>query len=251
MKVYFIGAGPGDPGLLTLKGKKVIEKADIIIYAGSLTSKNILKLAKKGAEIYDSAGMTLDDIFELFREAKSTDKVIARIHSGDPSIYGATQEQMDWCEDEKIDYEVIPGVSSFAAACASLKQELTLPGVSQTVILTRISGRTEVPKNEDLGELAKIGSTMVIFLSVQEIDRVVESLKAGYSLATPVAVVERASWPDEKKVIGCLHDIAAKVKDAGIKSQALIIVGHILEKDYQRSRLYDKHFEHSFRKKRI
>ncbi|GFP37811.1 precorrin-4/cobalt-precorrin-4 C11-methyltransferase, partial [Candidatus Hakubella thermalkaliphila] len=156
MKVYFIGAGPGDPELLTLKAKKVIEKADIIIYAGSLTNKDILKLAKKGAKIYDSARMTLDDIFKLLREAKSTDKVIARIHSGDPSIYGATQEQMDWCEDEKIDYEVIPGVSSFAAACASLKQELTLPGVSQTVILTRISGRTEVPKNEDLGELAKI-----------------------------------------------------------------------------------------------
>ncbi|MDP3731525.1 MAG: cobalt-precorrin-4/precorrin-4 C(11)-methyltransferase, partial [Candidatus Omnitrophota bacterium] len=182
-------------------------------------------------------------------KAKPTAKIVARIHSGDPSVYGAIQEQMDWCEEEKIDYCVIPGVSSFQAAAASLKQELTLPGVSQTVILTRISGRTKVPEKEDLQKLAQSRSTMVIFLSVQEIGRVIKKLKDSYALNTPVAVIEKVSFPEERKIIGTLENIARKVKKSGITRQALIIVGDVLKKSYQKSKLYDKSFKHMFRRR--
>ena len=250
-KVYFIGAGPGDLELLTLKAVKLIRKADVIIYAGSLVNKDILKFAKKVAVSYDSAKMTLEEVLGIIDREKSTKKIIARLHTGDPSLYGAIQEQMDWCEKEGIAYEVIPGVSSFQAAAASLRQEFTLPGVSQTVILTRLSGRTKVPQKEDLEKLAKIRATLVIFLSVQDIARVVKKLKYGYNQDTPVAVVERASWPDERGIQGTLEDIAKKVKAAGIKRQALIIVGEVLrKKGYQSSRLYDKNFAHGFRKAR-
>jgi precorrin-4/cobalt-precorrin-4 C11-methyltransferase len=248
MKVYFIGAGPGDIELLTIKAVKIIKEADVIIYAGSLVSKDILKFAKDKAEIYDSSKMELEEIFRVIKEAKPNCKVVARIHSGDPSIYGAIQEQMDWCEAQGIEYEVIPGISSASASACSLKQELTLPNVSQTVIFTRIAGRTTVPQNESLKNLAKIGATLVIFLSIHRIEEVVEELKEGYSLDTPVAVVAKASWPQEQKIMGTLEDIAKKVIDAGIKRQALIIVGNVLRKDYERSRLYDGRFEHGFRK---
>ncbi|HAH20808.1 MAG: precorrin-4 C(11)-methyltransferase [Omnitrophica WOR_2 bacterium GWF2_43_52] len=249
LKVYFIGAGPGDVELLTLKAARIIRKADIIIYAGSLVNKDILGFAKKAAVSYDSAKMTLEEVIGIIENEKSNKKIIARLHTGDPSLYGAIQEQMDWCEKEKIAYEVIPGVSSFQAAAASLKQEFTLPGVSQTVILTRLSGRTKVPKREDLEQLAKIRATLVIFLSVQDIARVVKKLKCGYVQNTPVIVVERVSWPDERKISGTLADIAKKVKQAGIKRQALIIIGDVLRKKYRLSKLYDKNFTHGFRKK--
>lgn len=249
LKIYFIGAGPGDLELLTLKALKVIRKADIIIYAGSLVNKDVLKFAKKAAVSYDSAKMTLEEVLGIIEKEKFNKKIIARLHTGDPSLYGAIQEQMDWCEKEGIAYEVIPGVSSFQAAAASLKQEFTLPGVSQTVILTRLSGRTKVPPKEDLEKLAKIRATLVIFLSVQDIGRVVSKLKRGYCQDTPVAVVERVSWPDERRIQGTLADIVKKVKAAGIKRQALIIVGEVLrKKGYQPSRLYDKGFGHGFRK---
>lgn len=249
MKIYFIGAGPGDPKLLTIKAMDAIKKADVIIYAGSLVNRDILKFAKKSAALYDSSKMNLEEALGIMQIAKRREKTVARIHSGDPSIYGAIQEQMDWCEKEGIDYSVIPGVSSFQAAAASLKQEFTLPGVSQTVILTRISGRTKCPVKEDLQRLSGIKATMVIFLSVQEISRVVKKLKVGYGLDTPVAVIEKVSYPDERKVVGTLKDIAKRVKAAGIKRQALIIIGDCLKKDYQKSKLYDKNFEHSFRRK--
>lgn len=251
MKIYFIGAGPGDPELLTLKAAKIIKQAGIIIYAGSLVNKDILKFAKRGAVFYDSASMNLEDVLAVFSAAKSTGKIIARVHSGDPSIYGAIQEQMDWCKAQGIGFEVIPGVSSFQAAAASLKQEFTLPGVSQTVILTRISGRTDVPAKEDLRQLAKIRATMVIFLSIQEIDRVVRKLRQGYKIDTPVAVIEKVSYPGERKITGTLKDIAKKVNSAKIKRQALIIVGDALRGEYQKSKLYDKDFEHGFRKKKV
>ena len=248
LKVYFIGAGPGDLELLTLKAVKIIRMADVIIYAGSLVNKDILKFAKKAAMNYDSAKMALEEVLGIIEKEKSNKKIIARLHTGDPCIYGAIQEQMDWCEKEKIDYEVIPGVSSYQAAAASLRQEFTLPGVSQTVILTRLSGRTKVPPKEDLAKLAKIRATLVIFLSVQDIGRVVKKLKCGYANDTPVVVVVKASWPDERKIYGTLADIAKKVKAAGIKRQALIIVGEVLrKKGYQPSRLYDKNFAHGFR----
>ncbi len=248
MRVYFIGAGPGDPELLTIKAAKIIRKADIIIYAGSLINKNIMKSARKDAGFYDASRMSLEEILRVIKKAEPTGRIIARIHCGDPSIYGAVQENMDWCGRRGIDYTVIPGISSFQAAAASLKQELTLPGVSQTVILTRLSGRTKVPAREDLQKLAKAKATMVIFLSVNDIERVIEKLRKGYGMDTPAAVIEKVSFPDERKITGTLRNIAKKVKEAGIARQAIIIVGDVLKKKYQKSRLYDKYFEHMFRK---
>lgn len=249
MKVYFIGAGPGDPELLTLKAKKIIAKADIIIYTGSLVSKEVLKFAKASAKIYNSAKINLEQIVKVFKKAQSTNKNVARLHTGDPSIYGAIQEQMDFCQKEEISYEVIPGVSSFCAAAASLKQELTLPDISQTVILTRASGRTKVPKQEDLIKLAKIRATLVIFLSIDRINEVVKKILSGYNSNTPAVVVYRASWPDERTISGTLSDIAVKVKKSGIKKQALIFVGEVLAKSgFKKSCLYNKAFSHGFRK---
>lgn len=247
MKVYFIGAGPGDPELLTIKAGKIISKADIIIYAGSLVNRDVLKFAKKNAKLFDSSGMILNEILDIYKKTKPGRKIIARIHSGDPSIYGAIQEQMDFCRKQDIEYEVIPGVSSFQAAGAALRQEFTLPGVSQTVILTRVSGRTKVPAREDLDRLAKIKAAMIIFLSIQEIGRVIAKLRKGYGLNTPAAVVEKVSLPDERIITGTLRDISKKVEDAGIKRHALIIVGDVLRKEYKKSRLYDKGFKHSYR----
>ncbi len=249
MRVYFIGAGPGDPELLTVKAERMIKKADIIIYAGSLINIDIIKSAKKGAKLYDASGMNLDQILQIMKKAEPTGKIIARIHSGDPSIYGAIQEQMDWCEKQGIDYSVIPGVSSFQAAAASLRQELTLPGVSQTIILTRISGRTQVSAKEDLRKLANARATMVIFLSIDKIEGVVKKVKKGYGLDTPVAVIEKVSFPGEIKITGTLRDIVKKVKKARIKRQALIIIGDVLNKNYRKSKLYDKYFGHMFREK--
>ncbi len=252
MIVYFIGAGPGDPELLTIKAKKTIEAADIIIYAGSLINKGILKFARTSTLTYDSSNMTLEQVLEIMRKAKATKKIIARIHSGDPSLYGAIQEQIIWCEEEKISYEVIPGVSSFCAGAAALNQELTLPNISQTVIITRLSGRTKVPEKEDLKVLARIKATLVIFLSIQDIDTAVAQLLCGYNNDTPVAVVSKASWPDEKIIRGTLKDIAKKVKQADIKRQALIFVGEVLRKEgFEKSKLYDKNFTHSYRKKNV
>lgn len=249
MKVYFIGAGPGDPELLTIKATKIIKSSDLIIYAGSLVNKDILKFARKEALLYNSAAMTLDEVLTIFAKEKSTDKIIARVHSGDPSIYGAIQEQIDWCQKREIDYEVIPGISSFQAAASTLKQELTLPGVSQTIILTRITGRTKVPHREDIEKLARSKSTMVIFLSVHKIGQVVKKLKKSYRLDTPVAVIEKVSFPDERRLLGTLSDIARKVEEAGMRRQAIIIVGDVLKRKYKKSKLYDKDFVHGFRKK--
>ncbi|MBS3921463.1 MAG: precorrin-4 C(11)-methyltransferase [Deltaproteobacteria bacterium] len=250
MKVYFIGAGPGDPELLTLKAKRILEESDIVIYAGSLINMDILKFTRRNAALHDSSTMELGEILEIYKEAKKAGRTVARIHTGDLSIYSALQEQLDWCDKEGIDSEIIPGISSFQAAAASLKRELTLPGVSQTLILTRISGRTEVPAREGLEDLARTKATMVIFLSTHEIERVVDQLAKGYGEDTPVAVVEKASWSEERKIIGTLGSIAEKVKEAGIKRQALIIVGDVLGKTYQKSKLYDANFEHGFRKKK-
>lgn len=248
--IYFIGAGPGDPKLLTIKAKEKIQRADIIIYAGSLVNKAILKLAKDSALIYDSSKMSLGEVLGIMRKAKRAKKTLARVHSGDPSLYGAIQEQALYCEKEKIPYEIIPGVSSFCAGAAALKQELTLPDISQTVIITRLSGRTKVPEKENLRAISRIKATLVVFLSVQDIDKVVKRLLCGYNNDTPVAVVSKASWPDEKIIKGTLKDIAGKVKQAGIKRQALIFVGDVLKrKGFQKSRLYDKGFTHSYRLK--
>lgn len=249
MKVYFIGAGPGDPELSTIKAEKIIRKAEIIIYAGSLINKKILEYAPKNSPKYDSSKMTLHEVLNIYRNAKSSKKIIARIHSGDPSIYSSIQEQINWCEEEKIEYEIIPGVSSFCAGAAALSQELTLPGISQTVIITRISGRTKVPKKEDLKYLSKIGATLIIFLSADKIKKVVKKLLFGYRSDTPAAVVCKASWPGQKIIKGTLKDIAGLVKKEGMTRQALIYVGDVLKKTgFQKSKLYDKKFSHLFRK---
>lgn len=252
MMVYFLGAGPGDPKLLTIKAKETIGRANIIIYAGSLVNKAILKFAPAKALIYDSSRMTLEEVLKIMLRAKFTKKIIARIHSGDPSLYGAIQEQLLWCEKENIPYEVIPGVSSFCAGAAALKQELTLPDVSQTVIITRLAGKTRVPKKENLRAIARIRATLVIFLSIQDINKVVRALLCGYNKDTPVAIVSKASWPDAKIIRGALKDIVRKVKQARIKRQALIFVGDVLKREgFKKSRLYDKNFTHSYREKGV
>ena len=247
-KVYFIGAGPGDPELITLKGYKKIQEADVIIYAGSLVNPQVIENKKENAKVYNSASMTLPEVLEVMERAHREDKIVARVHTGDPSIYGAIREQMDALEEMGISYEVIPGVSSFVASAAQLKKEFTLPEVSQTVILTRMAGRTPVPEKESLKSLAKHQASMAIFLSVQAIDQVVEELMTSYSGNTPVAVVQRATWEDEKIVEGTLEDIVEKVKAANITKTAQILVGSFLGNEYALSKLYDENFTHEYRK---
>lgn len=248
-QVTFIGAGPGDPELITLKGVKAIQNAQVVIYAGSLVNPEILRYAQPDAKVYNSASMTLEEVLKVTEEAVSEGLAVVRVHTGDPSIYGAIQEQMDALETKGISYSVIPGVSSILAAAASLKREYTLPGVSQTVILTRKEGRTPVPVKEQLAELARHGATMGIFLSVQDIEQVMQELRSGYTEDTPVAVVYKASWPEEKILRGCIADIAAKVKAEGIGKTALILVGRFLGNEYERSLLYHPGFSHEFREK--
>lgn len=243
--VYFIGAGPGDVDLITVKGRDILTKADVVIYAGSLVSEKHLDFCAKGTKKYNSAKMTLEEVIGVINENK--DKIIVRLHTGDPSIYGAIREQMDELDNLNIEYEVIPGVSSFVAAASSIKKEFTLPSVTQTVILTRVEGRTPVPETEDLEKLASIGASMAIFLSISMIGKVVEKLKKGYGRNVPIAVVERATWEDERVIMGTLDDIAEKVKEAKIVKCAQILVGDFIDCDYEKSLLYDKSFTHMFR----
>ncbi|NYB52791.1 MAG: precorrin-4 C(11)-methyltransferase [Methanobacteriaceae archaeon] len=248
-KVVFIGAGPGDPELITLKALKVIEKADVIIYAGSLVNPEILGYAKEEAVIYNSAHMNLDEIVDVMGEAAGEGKLVARVHTGDPSIYGAIKEQIQQLKSKQIEYHIIPGVSSLFAAAAALETELTLPEVSQTVIITRPSGRTPKPDREAIFRLAEHQATMCIFLGVHMIGKVVGELLTFYDPETPVAVVQKASWKDEKIVRGNLTDIIDKVKDAGIQKTAIIVVGEVLHPgSVTPSKLYDAHFTHEYRK---
>ncbi|MCX7715581.1 MAG: precorrin-4 C(11)-methyltransferase [Clostridia bacterium] len=246
--IYFIGAGAGDPELLTIKGKKIIDDSDVIIYAGSLVNKEILNDAKTGCRVYNSAFMTLDEVITVMEEAEKAGLQTARVHTGDPSIYGAVREQFDRLDELGIKYKIIPGVSSFLAAAASLKKEYTLPNVSQTVILTRMEGRTSVPERESIRSLAKHRSTMIIFLSVGMIEALVEELTSSYPVDTPVAVVYKASWEDEKIIRGTLENIAMKTIAEGISKTAIIAVGDFLGNEYDLSKLYDKTFSHEFRK---
>lgn len=250
--VFFIGTGPGDPELITVKGKRHLEGADVVVYAGSLVKERVLQYAKRDAEIYNSAGMTLEEIMDIMVNAVKDGKKVVRLHSGDPTLYSALREQIDILEEKSIPYEVIPGVSSAFASAATLKEELTIPGITQTVIFTRLEGNTPVPEREKISELARHQATMCIFLSVGMMDRLVKELKQGYPADTPVAVVYRATWEDERIVMGTLKDIAQMVKEAGIKRQAMIIVGHTLGKrpKGERSRLYTKGFEHGYRKRK-
>lgn len=246
--ISFVGAGPGNVDLITIKGRRLLEEADVVIYAGSLVSKEHLEFCRKDCQLHNSAGMTLEDVIEVIENAVKRNLKVVRLHTGDPTIYGAIREQMDLLDSKNIGYEVVPGVSSFTAACASINREFTLPKVSQTVILTRIEGRTPVPEGENLESLAQHKASMAIFLSVQDIGRVVEQLVKGYGTDTiPVAIVYKATWEDEKIIIGSLKDIEEKVKKENINKMAQILVGNFIEGDYERSKLYDPTFTHEFR----
>lgn len=248
-KVYFIGAGPGDPELLTIRGRDILAGADMVVYAGSLVNPELLKYAKPGAVIHNSAQMELSEMVDMMATYAKLGRNVARLHTGDPSMYGAIAEQMAELDKAGVGYEVVPGVSSVFAGAAALMAELTLPEVSQTVILTRMEGRTPVPGGESLASLAAHRATMVIFLSVKGIDKVVSELKAGYPEDTPAAVVYKASWPDEKVVRGTLADIADKVRAEGIEKTALIFVGAAIDRAGMSaySKLYDKGFSHGYR----
>ncbi len=248
MHVSFVGAGPGDPELITVKGQRLLGEADVIIYAGSLVNPALLSLAKQGASIYNSASMTLDQVIEVMEKATERGQKTVRLHTGDPSIYGAIQEQMDALDKKGISYEVIPGVSSFLATAAALQREYTLPDVSQTVIITRLEGRTPVPEKEKLALLASHNATMCIFLSVHMIDSVMKELiDGGYQQDTPVAIVQKASWPDQKIFRGTVSTIGKIVTDAKIDRTAMIVVGRCLDSQYALSRLYAPEFGHMYR----
>lgn len=248
MHVSFVGAGPGDPELITVKGQRLLGEADVIIYAGSLVNPALLSLAKQGASIYNSASMTLDQVIDVIEKAAERGQKTVRLHTGDPSIYGAIQEQMDALDKKDISYEVIPGVSSFLATAAALQREYTLPDVSQTVIITRLEGRTPVPEKEKLALLASHNATMCIFLSVHMIDSVMKELiDGGYQQDTPVAIVQKASWPDQKIFRGTVSTIGKIVTDAKIDRTAMIVVGRCLDSQYALSRLYAPEFGHMYR----
>ena len=246
--VHFVGAGSGAVDLITVRGAKLLSECDVVIYAGSLVNPDLLSYCKKDCKIYNSATMTLEEVLAVMKDGEAKGLKVVRVHTGDPAIFGAHREQMDALDRMGIEYEVIPGVSSFLATAAALKKEYTLPGVSQTVILTRMEGRTPMPEGEKLQDLARHHATMIIFLSIGMMDELSATLRKEYRPDTPVAVVYKASWPEQKIVRGTLMDIAEKVKAAGITKTALTVVGDFLGDDYELSRLYDKTFTHEFRK---
>ncbi|MCL2148718.1 MAG: precorrin-4 C(11)-methyltransferase [Methanomassiliicoccaceae archaeon] len=248
-KIHFIGAGPGDPELITVRGRRLIDEADVIIYAGSLVNPAVLDGRKPSAVVHNSAYMDLDAVIGVVKEATDKGLAVVRVHTGDPSIYGAIREQMDRLDALGIGYEVVPGVSSFLAAAAVLKKEYTLPDVSQTVILTRMEGRTPMPPKEKLVDLARHNCTMAIFLSIGFIEELCSTLiEGGYDPKTPAAVVYKATWPDEKVIRGDLTDIAGKVKGKNVEKTALTVVGGFLGDEYGLSKLYDKRFTTGYRK---
>jgi precorrin-4/cobalt-precorrin-4 C11-methyltransferase len=248
-KVYFVGCGPGDPDLVTIKAKKLIQKADVVVYSGSLIPPKIIKFCKKG-KLYNAAKLVREEIFDLLKKNAKKNKVVVRLHDGDPTIYGAIREQIDNLRKVGIQSEIIPGVTSFLASAAVLETQLTLPGITQTIIITRAEKRTKVPKKEKISELAKHKATMIFYLSIHLLSKIVkESIQGGYSKSTPVAVVYRASWNDQKVITGTLNDITKKVWNEKITRTAIVIIGDVINpKTYEYSKLYDKTFSHGFRK---
>jgi precorrin-4/cobalt-precorrin-4 C11-methyltransferase len=249
--VFFVGSGPGDPELITIKAKNLLENADLVIYSGSLLNPEILKYAKKEAKLYDAALLNRDQIFAYLRDITKEGKLAIRFHDGDPALFSTIREQIDRLEKEGIRCKVVPGITATLGAASSLNLELTLPGITQTLIITRAEFRTPVPEMERISELAKHGSTMVFYLSVHLIKEVVDELLRGgrYTVETPAAVVYRATWKDEKIIKGRLKDIVEKTKKEKIIKTALIIVGNVLEPiEYQLSKVYDSEFTHGYRK---
>ena len=243
--VHFVGAGPGAPDLITLRGAELLRQADVVIYAGSLVNPALLELCRAGCAVYNSADMTLEQVLEAVRTGEN----VVRLHTGDPCLYGAVREQMDALDRLGIPYDVTPGVSSFCGAAAALGAEYTLPGVSQSVIITRMAGRTPAPEAESLERLASHGASMAVFLSAGMLEKVQNALlRGGYAPDTPAAIVYKATWPDEK-VLRCTVGTLARTGDgAGIRKTAIILAGRFLEGDYGRSKLYDPSFTTEFRK---
>lgn len=247
--IHFVGAGSGAVDLITVRGQHLLQQADVIVYAGSLVNPDLLDSAKEGCRIFDSAKMTLEEVLQVLMDADAHGSQVVRLHTGDPCLYGAIREQMDVLDARGIAYDYTPGVSSFCGAAAALKAEYTLPDVSQTVIITRMEGRTPVPERERMRDLASHGSTMVIFLSMSLLDKLEEQLVAGgaYTADTPAAIVYKATWPDEQVFRCTVGTLAATASRNGIVKTALICVGGFLGGDYDRSKLYDPAFSTEFR----
>ena len=246
--IHFVGAGSGAPDLITVRGARLLAEADVVIWAGSLVNPELLSYCKEGCEIHDSARLTLEEVIDIIKKAEAEGKNTVRLHTGDSSIYGAVREQFDELDKLGFAYDVTPGVSSFCGAAATLKTEYTLPGVSQTVIITRAAGKTPVPERESIASLAAHGATMVLFLSTSLTEQLQEELlRGGYGADTPAAVVYKATWPDERIfrcTVGTLHET---VSGNGLTKTSLIIVGHCMGEEYLRSLLYHPHFTTEFR----
>ena len=247
--VRFVGAGPGASDMITVRGHRLINEADVIIYAGSLVNPDLLEGRKEGCQVYNSATMTLEEVTEVMREAEAAGLTTVRLHTGDPCIYGAVREQMEVLDQEGIPYDSTPGVSAFCGAASALNMEYTLPGISQSVIITRMAGRTPVPERESIERFAAHGATMVIFLSTGMLAELSDRLIAGgYSPDTPAAIVYKATWPDEARYICTVSTLAQTASAHGITKTALIIVGEAVEQSgFERSKLYDPSFETGFR----
>ena len=246
--LYFVGAGSGAVDLITVRGQRLLQQADVVIYAGSLVNPQLLRETKPDCRIYNSAKMTLEEVLEVIQQATKENADIVRLHTGDPCLYGAIREQMDWLDEQKIPYEYVPGGSSFCAAAAALRAEYTLPDVSQTVIITRMAGRTPVPEKEEISKLAAHQATMVIFLSTGLLEGLQEQLmQGGYDKDTPAAIVYKASWPEEKTFRCTVSTLAQTAKENQITKTALILVGNFLGNEYERSKLYDPGFSTEFR----
>jgi len=248
VKVHFVGAGPGDPELLTVKARRLLESARCCIWAGSLVNPALLELLPEGCAVHDSAGMDLDSILTVIEACRAADVDVVRLHTGEPSLYGAIGEQMRALEARGIAYDQVPGISAFQAAAASLRVELTAPEVAQTVILTRTPGRTPMPAGEDLDKFAATGATLCLYLSAQKLYEVCRQLAPHYGADCPAAVVYHASWPDEQVFRGTLADLPGRVAEAGVSRTALILVGRALGSGIPASRLYDAGFSHGYRK---
>ncbi len=247
--VHFVGAGPGAPDLITVRGQQLLARTDVVIFAGSLVNPELLDVCRKDCEVYNSAQMTLEEVLAVMKAADENGKDIVRLHTGDPCLYGAIREQMDALDEMGIAYEDCPGVSAFCGAAAAMDLEYTLPWVSQTVIISRMAGRTPVPDRESIRNLAAHQSTMVLFLSAGMLKELTDELIAGgYTPETPAAIIYKASWPDEKQIRCPLGELAERADDAGIDRTALVIVGRVLDSEYARSKLYDPTFTTGFRK---
>ena len=246
--VHFVGAGPGAPDLITLRGAELLKQADVIIYAGSLVNPALLEMARADCEIHNSATMTLEQVIDVMKQAEAAGHTTVRLHTGDPCVYGAIREQMDALDELGIAYDDVPGVSSFCGAAAALRAEYTLPGVSQSVIITRLAGRTSVPEAESLASMASHGASMAVFLSSGMLGRVQEELlKGAYTEDTPAALVYKATWPEEKTVRCTVGTLAQAGEEHGISKTALVLVGNFLDSPYEKSKLYDPAFTTEFR----